>query len=131
MGTSHQEVEQLEAWFTQIASEQTISVNSALDVTCGKYASVSDMFVRALFNLTAVRLEKIRSATLFQYKYHRDKAYHASRTANAPANHFCMPLCIQWDETEQLIAVPICEESDCGLRPVCMWQQLAFSRLLL
>ena len=95
-GDSDGEPEQY-ASFTMIPSEKNITVKSALDVSFGKFAHISDTFLCEQLDLSFELLEKIRKTTLFRYVHNRTRAYSELMNTNSPAAHFCISMCIKWD----------------------------------
>ena len=94
-----------------IDSEKRISVTIALDVSFGKFAHISDSFLCGQFGLSFELLEKIRKTTLFHVnnraRYYRELMDPSLMDTNSPAAHFCISMCIKWDETEQKVLAAV------------------------
>ena len=84
-----------------------ISVATALDVSFGKFAHISDSFLCEQFGLSFEQLEKIRKTTLFRYVRNLARAYRKLMDTNSSAAHFCFSMCIKWDETEQKVLAAV------------------------
>ena len=71
-----------------IDSEKSISVKTALDVSFGKYAHISDSFLCGQYDLSHEMLEKIRRTTMFRYVRNRYEAYKKLMDTKFSAAHF-------------------------------------------
>ena len=94
-----------------IPSEKNITVKTALDVSFGKFAHISDTFLCEQLDLSFELLEKIRKTTLFRYVHSRARAYSELMNTNSPAAHFCNSMCIKLDETEQKVLALVLADS--------------------
>ena len=90
-----------------IPSEKNITVKIVLDVSFGKSARISDTFPREQFDLSFELLEKMRKTTLFRYVHNRARPYSELMDTNSPAAHFCISMCIKWDEIEQKVLAAV------------------------